>query len=201
MVEKLIPELKSRGYRVATIKHTQDDVSLDEPGKDSWRHIQAGSEATVIRTSNEVTLIKPMTEAKLEDIAPLLGEECDVILAEGFKQDSAPKIEVHRREKGPPLENVKQLAAIATDEPLDTKTRQFSLDDITGLIDFMEMGFIRPNEERLSLYVNGKVISMSAFPRDFIAAVSMAMASCLHGVDKVNTLKLFFNRGKAGRGK
>ena len=110
-----------------------------------------------------------MPEATLEEIAPMLGEECDVILAEGFKRDSAPKIEVHRREKGPPLQNVKQLAAIATDEKLDTKTRQFSLDDISGLVDFIETGFIRPDEERLSLYVNGRAISISAFPREFIA--------------------------------
>ena len=92
LIEKLIPELKSRGYRVATIKHTPDDVTLDEPGKDSWRHIQAGSEATIIRTSKQVTMIKPMAEATIEEMRHLFAEDYDIVLAEGFKQDNAPKI-------------------------------------------------------------------------------------------------------------
>jgi len=199
LIEKLIPELKSRGYRVATIKHTRDDVSLDEPGKDSWRHIQAGSEATIIRTSKQVTMIRPMAEATIEDIARLFAEDYDIILAEGFKQDSAPKIEVHRRQVGPPLKNVKKLAAIVTDEGLNTKVRQFSLDDITGLVDLLEMGFIRPKENRVTLVVNDVDIPLSGFPKDYIAGILAAMASGLRGVGKINTLKFFMKKGRAGQ--
>lgn len=199
LIEKLIPELKSRGYRVATIKHTPDDVTLDEPGKDSWRHIQAGSEATIIRTSTQVTLIKPVTEATIEEMARLFGEDYDIVLAEGFKQDNAPKIEVHRRQVGPPLKNVKKLAAIASDEPLDTKVRQFSLDDITGLVDLLEMGFIRPKENRVTLLVNDSDIPLSGFPRDFIAGILTAMASGLRGVGEIQSLKFFLKKGKPGQ--
>ena len=198
LIEKLIPELKSRGYRVATIKHTPDDVTLDEPGKDSWRHIQAGSEATIIRTSTQVTMIKPMAETTIEDMAHLFAGDYDIVLAEGFKQDNAPKIEVHRRQVGPPLKNVKKLAAIASDELLDTKVRQFSLDDITGLADLLETGFIRPEENRVTLLVNDSDIPISGFPRDFIAGILTAMASGLRGVGEIKTLKFFLKKGKPG---
>jgi len=199
LIEKLIPELKSRGYRVATIKHTPDDVTLDEPGKDSWRHIKAGSEATIIRTSTQVTLIKPMAEATIEEMRHLFAEDYDIVLAEGFKQDNASKIEVHRRQVGPPLKNVKKLAAIASDESLDTRVRQFSLDDITGLVDLLEIGFIRPKENRVTLLVNDSNVPLSGFPKDYIAGLLTAMASGLRGVGEIRSLKFFMRKGKPGQ--
>ena len=145
LIEKLISELKSRGYRVATIKHSIHSLSFDKPGKDSWRHIQAGSTATAIVSPDQVVLIKTVSaEPDLNDIARLLGEDYDIIVAEGFKQSQSPKVEVHRKAAGPPLSRVNNLIAIATDEPLETRTRQFSLNDITGLADFLESGFIKP---------------------------------------------------------
>jgi len=107
LMEELIRELKSRGYRVGTIKHTPQGMTFDKSDKDSWRHIQAGSESTVISSTDRVVLIKPVTQAlTLDEVAHLVGEDCDIILTEGFKQDNAPKIEVHRREVGRPLSSV-----------------------------------------------------------------------------------------------
>jgi molybdopterin-guanine dinucleotide biosynthesis protein MobB len=144
LIEKLISELKSRGYRTATMKHSIHSLSFDKPGKDSWRHIQAGSIATAIVSSDQVMITKPITgEPDLNEIAHLLGDDCDIILAEGFKQSQVPKIEVHRKAAGPPLTHVNNLVAIATDEPLETITSQFSLNDIKGLADFLENSYIR----------------------------------------------------------
>ena len=191
LMEELIRELKSRGYRVGTIKHTPQGMTFDEPDKDSWRHIQAGSEATVISSSDRVVLIKPVAQAlTLEEVAHLVGEDCDIILAEGFKQDNAPKIEVHRREVGPPLSTVKKLIAMATDEPLETKVRQFSLQDIKGLADLLEEGFIKPQRERTSLYINGVLIPLSSFPKKIITDVLLAMASSLKGIGEVRGLDI-----------
>ena len=191
LMEELIRELKSRGYRVGTIKHTPQGMTFDEPDKDSWRHIQAGSEATVISSSDRVVLIKPVAQAlTLEEVAHLVGEDCDIILAEGFKQDNAPKIEVHRREVGPPLSAVKKLIAMATDEPLETKVRQFSLQDIKGLADLLEEGFIKPQRERTSLYINGVLIPLSSFPKKIITDVLLAMASSLKGIGEVRGLDI-----------
>jgi molybdopterin-guanine dinucleotide biosynthesis protein MobB len=144
-MEALISELKSRGYRIATIKHSVHSLNFDKPDKDSWRHIQAGSDATAIASPHQIVLIKPITqEPDLNEVALLFGKDYDIILTEGFKQSSVPKLEVHRKAIGPPLSQINNLMAIATDEPLETKIRQFSLHDIKGLADFLENSFIKP---------------------------------------------------------
>jgi len=143
LIEKLISELQSRGYRVASIKHSVHKLDFDKPGKDSWRHLQAGSSATAIVSPDQVVVIKPVPkEPDLKQIARLFGNECDIILTEGFKESTAPKIEVHRKVIGPPLHGVSDIIAIATDEPLETSTRQFALNDIQGIADFLESAFI-----------------------------------------------------------
>jgi molybdopterin-guanine dinucleotide biosynthesis protein MobB len=97
-------------------------------------------------------LIKPAThEPSLDEMAYLLGENYDIILAEGFKTSSAPKIEVHRKQAGKPLSGIKKIIAIATDEPLETKTRQFSLQDIKGLADFLENSLIKPKKSLFNI--------------------------------------------------
>jgi len=144
LIEKLISELKSRGYRIGTIKHSAHRLSFDKPDKDSWRHIQAGSAATAIASPDQIVLMKPVTEEpELNQIARLFDEDFDIILAEGFKQSNTPKLEVHRQATGPPLSEINNLIAIATDEPLETKTRQFSLHDIKGIANFLENSFIK----------------------------------------------------------
>ena len=143
IIEELVPALKSMGYRVATVKHTAHSLSFDQPGKDSWRHLQAGSDAVAISSPDKVVVIKPTTgDHTIHQIARLLRDDCDIILAEGFKRSDAPKIEVHRKEVGPPLGAVGKLAAIVTDEPLETQEPQFSPDDIKGLVDFLEKSFL-----------------------------------------------------------
>jgi molybdopterin-guanine dinucleotide biosynthesis protein B len=195
LLEKLIAELKSRGYRVATVKHTPRESSFDEPGKDSWRHVQAGSEAAVVSSPDKLILIKPLNhEASFRQIAYLLGEEYDIILAEGFSKGDTPKIEVHRQQAGPPLAKVRKLIAIATDEPLETKTRQFSLEDAKGLADLLEKGFIQPNSERLSLYVNHAPVVLTVFPKQIIANILTALASSLKGVKKIKSLDIFYRK-------
>jgi molybdopterin-guanine dinucleotide biosynthesis protein B len=195
LMEKLLRELKSRGYRVATIKHTPQKLSFDEPGKDSWRHIQAGSEATLISSPDKVVLIKPTkTKISPEQVARLIGEDYDIILIEGCKVGDAPKIEVHRKEAGPPLASVKKLIAIATDEPLATKARQFSLEDAKGLADLLEKGFIKPQQERVALYVNKKPVVLTVFPKQIITNILLALASSLKGVKKIKSLEFFLRK-------
>jgi len=195
-IEKLIGELKSRGYRVATIKHTPKGMTFDEPDKDSWRHIQAGSEATAIASPDKIVLIKPIAQAlTLDEIVRFFGEDYDIILAEGFKQGNAPKIEVHRKEVGSLLSSIKKLIAIVTDEPVETRTRQFSWQDIKGLTDLLEEGFIKPQRERTSLYINNIPIVLTTWPQEIITNVILAMASSLKGVGEVRSLELFLRRG------
>ena len=183
IIEKLLRELKSRGYRAATIKHSSKDLIFDKPGGDSWRHLHAGSETAIVAGTSQLMLIKPIsTEIGPEEIARLLGEDYDIILAEGFKKSRLPKIEVHRQDVGPPLAKIEKLIAIVTDEPLTTTTRQFSPDDIPGLADFLEKDFIRPDSERTIVYVNNKPLALSDFPREIINNIILPFISTLKGV-------------------
>jgi molybdopterin-guanine dinucleotide biosynthesis protein B len=198
VIERLIGELKSRAYRVATIKHAPQGASFDEPGKDSWRHIEAGSETVVVSSPNNVVLVKPVSEdTPVEEIVRLLGEDYDIILTEGFKQGSAPKIEVHRRDAGAPLKDIKKRVAIVTDEPLETKARQFSFEDKKSLADLLEKGFIKPQKERISLYVNNTPVPLTTFPKRIIKNVLVAMVSCLKGVKEVTSLQIFLRKEEA----
>ncbi len=194
-IEKLVAELKSRGYRVATIKHTPAGMTYDEQGRDSWRHLQAGSDATAVSSPERVVLVKPAaSELSLEEVARLMGEDYDIILAEGFKQSSAPKIEVHRRAVGPPLGDLTKLIAIVTDETLKTEARQFALDDVKGIADLLEKGFIIPQRERISLYVNNTPVVLTSLPREIITNIVMALASSLKGVGEIKSIDISLRR-------
>jgi len=195
LIEKLIVELKSRGYHVATAKHTHRDMTAPQSDKDSDRHLRAGSEASLIIDPHGLMMIKPLQqELTLEQIAQVIGEDYDLILTEGYKEDDAPKIEVHRKDNAPLLTDIKKLFAIATDEPLDTKVRQFGLDDVKPIADLIETGFIKPNQERFTLLVNDVPIVLNAFTGEFVENVTLAMANNLKGVGKIGTLKIFLKK-------
>jgi molybdopterin-guanine dinucleotide biosynthesis protein B len=195
LVEKLVKELTARGYQIATVKHTPQEASFDEPGKDSWRHLQAGSKATVVASRDNIMMIKPITSAViLDEIARLLGEDYELIIVEGFKQSDMPKIEVHRRETGPLIKDLKNLIAIATNEPLETKTRQFSIDDPASITDFIEEEFLKSQDDRISLYVNDESVPLTVFPKDIITNILTGMANSLKGVGKVSGIKAFLKK-------
>jgi hypothetical protein len=77
---------------------------------------------------------------------------------------------------------------------LDTKTRQFALEDIKGLADLLEKGFLQPQRERLSLYVNHTPIPLISFPRQIITNTILALASSLKGVKKIKSLDIFYRK-------
>ena len=195
LLEQLIPELKSRGYRVASVKHTPEGAAGDQPGKDSWRHRQAGSEAAIVASPDQTTIMVPAgPRTTLSDIVRLLGADYDIVVVEGFKGESALKIGVHRREAGAFPDGIDGLLAIATDEPLESPVRQLPLDDITGLADLIEADVIRPQAERIALEVNGEPVPLKDFPREVFGAVVTSMASCLRGVGEIRSLRLSIDR-------
>ena len=195
-IEKLVKELGSRGYRVATIKRVAPEVELDKPGKDSWRHVAAGSLATVVASQKKLILIRA-EEPKdmLGESLGLIGENYDIVLAEGFKYSQAPKIEVHRKESGTLLEGITGRFAIITDETLETEARQFSFDDIKDVAGLLEDGFIKPQADRVNLYADGQAVRLTSFPKEIIKNTVTAMASSLKGGAGAKNIELFIKRG------
>jgi molybdopterin-guanine dinucleotide biosynthesis adapter protein len=148
LVEKLLSELSARGYRVASVKHAPQESSVDLPGSDTWRHLRAGSAATALYAPDKLVLMYPDPgELTTADLARRFGAGFDLLLAEGFKQDPAPKIEVHRKGHAAPLEGIGNRIAVATDEPLPLEVPQYSLEDISGLVDLIRRAVIDPAAE------------------------------------------------------
>lgn len=140
LLEKLIPELKRRGYRVATVKHhIHPGFEIDQPGKDTWRHAQAGSDHVVIAAPDKVASIRRVDrEPTLDEIAATITD-VDIILTEGYKRAGKPKIEVIRSARSQePLCTPDELIALATDVQLDVAVPQFDLNDAAGLVDLIE---------------------------------------------------------------
>ena len=102
LLEKLIPLLTTQGLRVAVIKHAHHDFDIDKPGKDSYRHRQAGASEVMIINAQRWALMHELRdeiEPSLEELCAKFSP-CDLILAEGYKHASMPKLEVHRTETG-----------------------------------------------------------------------------------------------------
>jgi len=141
-LEKLIRELKRRGYRVGTIKHYEHDFDIDQPGKDSWRHAQAGSDVVVIASPQKMALIRRMdAELPLDEI--VADMPVDIVITEGYKHERKPKIEVFRRALASELLCAEdELLAIVADQPFAIPVPQFELNDASGVADLLESKYI-----------------------------------------------------------
>jgi molybdopterin-guanine dinucleotide biosynthesis protein MobB len=144
LLENLIRELKRRGYRVATVKHHhQPGLEIDQPGKDSWRHAQAGSDFVVIVAPDKLASIRRVErEPTLDEVVAGISG-VDVILVEGYKWANRPKIEVMRAERSlEPVCAPDELLAIASDVIGPSyDVPHFNLDDAAGLANLIETHF------------------------------------------------------------
>ncbi|ABZ84561.1 molybdopterin-guanine dinucleotide biosynthesis protein b [Heliomicrobium modesticaldum Ice1] len=144
LLEKLLPELKGRGYRVATIKHDVHGFDIDKPGKDTWRHAQAGADVVVIASTDKVAMIeKTKRELSLDEVISRIVD-VDIILTEGYKRGNKRKIEVYRAcMKRELLCSPDELVAIASDTPFDIGVPCLDINDAAGLVDIIEATFLK----------------------------------------------------------
>ena len=138
LIEKLVPELKRRGLRIGTIKHSAHKIEMDKPGKDSWRHKQAGAETVMVVAPQTIAMVKSMPSPKLEGLEKYF-DDLDLVLTEGFKSGPMPKIEVFRRaaHAEPLCSGDDQLIALVTDTGIDLGVPTFGLDDVVQLADLI----------------------------------------------------------------
>lgn len=139
----LVSALTRRGLRVATIKHDVHGFEMDRPGKDSWRHKQAGAAATIITSPRQVGMVMDVERDRhLLELLPLLPE-VDIVLAEGFKHSNLPKIEIFRPENGkaPACRDDERLIAVASSQPVNWGVPRYAIDDFEGIADFIVMNF------------------------------------------------------------
>jgi molybdopterin-guanine dinucleotide biosynthesis protein B/molybdopterin-guanine dinucleotide biosynthesis protein len=149
LLEKLIAELKSRGYRVGAVKHDAHRFDIDHEGKDSWRLTRAGADTMLITSPEKIAMVKknPGVEPELSATVAAYCGDLDIVLSEGFKHSAMPKIEVHRKEKSSSLlcrgETFDPaLIAVASDEPLELDVPVFDINDAAGLADLIIARFL-----------------------------------------------------------
>lgn len=138
LISKIIPRLKEKNLKIATIKHDGHDFQGDVEGTDSFIHRKAGADGVAVFSDNRYMIIK---EEKNIDINILIKEfkEYDLIIIEGLKSSDFPKLEIIRSEisKKPVTKKETVLAYITDLDRIDKNIKQFALEDIDGIVDFI----------------------------------------------------------------
>jgi molybdopterin-guanine dinucleotide biosynthesis adapter protein len=164
LLEKLLRELTGRGRRVGTIKHHRHGpVSVDVPGKDSWRHKAAGAQTVVLASAERAFAVwDTATEASLDTLTHRYFPDVDLILTEGFKTGSMPKIEVNRRALDLPLlcGPADSLLAVVADWDTGAPVPHFGLEQIGPLADFVEQAILRTPRTEVELLVGGRRVAL-----------------------------------------
>jgi molybdopterin-guanine dinucleotide biosynthesis adapter protein len=141
LLTALIPELIARGLRVSTIKHAHHAFDIDRPGKDSWRHREAGAHEVLIGSARRWALMHELRGTAEPPLGELIAHlsPVDVVLVEGFKAHPHPKIEVHRPALGKPLlyPDDPHIIALASDEPLPAPLPLLPLGDAGAVAAFL----------------------------------------------------------------
>ncbi|MDQ7782361.1 MAG: molybdopterin-guanine dinucleotide biosynthesis protein B [Desulfomonilaceae bacterium] len=152
LLEKVVRELTDRGHRIATVKHDAHSFEIDHEGKDSWRHKRAGSRLTIISSPTKMALVADTDhDHRLDEIRDRYVWGVDLIITEGYKRETHPKIEVYRSELHRDLlcradENLVAVAGDPSDPPEGIPV--FDLNDVRPLCDFIEKRFLNPLKDR-----------------------------------------------------
>jgi molybdopterin-guanine dinucleotide biosynthesis adapter protein len=142
LLAKLVPLLIARGLKVSTVKHAHHRFDLDVPGKDSHTHRMAGATEVLISSANRWALMHELRGSPEPPLSDLLRKlsPVDLVLVEGFKHESHPKLEVHREANGTPLLALEdgQVVAVASDTALpQVRVPVLPLDDLDAIVDVL----------------------------------------------------------------
>ncbi len=155
LIEQLIPRLARRGMKVSLIKHAHHSFEIDKPGKDSYRHREAGASEVLITSDQRWVLMhelrgepEPDLHEQLERFSP-----CDLVLVEGYKRAKIAKLEVHRVSIGKPLLHTDDpnIVAVASDGPINTHLPVLDLNDPDAVTHFILDHFNHRHETRPAL--------------------------------------------------
>jgi molybdopterin-guanine dinucleotide biosynthesis protein B len=140
-LERLIPELTGRGWRLCAVKHDVHGFEIDTPGKDSWRLKRAGAAVSVVSSPDKIAVIAQTDhDLTLAEIRDRFISGVDLIVSEGFKKDVHPKIEVFRKgvREGLLCTAADNLIAVAADCPIEADAPVIDLDDVGAMADLIE---------------------------------------------------------------
>jgi molybdopterin-guanine dinucleotide biosynthesis protein B len=137
VIEQIVPVLQSENLSVSLIKHAHHQFDIDQPGKDSWRHRQAGCREVLVTSSVRWALIHELQDEEELTLRGALGRlsPCDLVLVEGFKRAVIPKLEIHRASVGKPLlyPDDPNVIGVATDAPAALAEGSISVLDLNNV--------------------------------------------------------------------
>jgi len=142
LTSAIVKELTARGYKVSTIKHAHHGFDLDQKGRDSFVHRQAGAHEVAIVSGSRWAILHELRgqdEPGFEEMLARLSP-CDIVIVEGFKREAYPKIEVRRLDLDHPAlaRDDPNIVAIACDGPLDEQAVPvFTRNDTVNITDFI----------------------------------------------------------------
>ena len=139
LVERLVPSLKKKNLKVGTVKHHHGSMEFDRPGKDSFRHMKAGADKTIVSSPDSIGMVMKVDhEPLLDELIPLMTG-MDIVIVEGYKKEKCPKIEIFRSEVHEKLRFLDDpdLIAVASNVELDLSVPVFDLDNPQKLADFI----------------------------------------------------------------
>ena len=141
LLTRVIPQLIAGGLKVSTIKHAHHAFDLDTPGKDSWRHREAGASEVLVASARRFALMHELRDEDEPKLACLLTRlsPVDLVIVEGFKFEAHPKIEVHREANDRPFLHVQDphILGLVTDGPRPSHLPSAHLDDIPAIAAMM----------------------------------------------------------------
>ena len=141
LMVKLISELSPRGLDIGSVKHAHDGFEFDHKGKDSYRHKQAGASATLVLSGTKAALVRDDDRGDIERMKAY-HPHVDLILAEGFKRQAIPKIEIFRKDGPHPhplcLKDPHLIAFVTDSDQAPAHVPVFGLDEVKALADFIE---------------------------------------------------------------
>ncbi len=141
LMERLVAEITARGFSVSTVKHAHHNVDVDQPGKDSYRHREAGARQVILASATRWALMEEMRGADEPPLADLLARltPVDLILVEGYKRDNHPKIEASITPGRQPLIALKDstIKAVAAGHEILVEQPVLPIDDISAIADFI----------------------------------------------------------------
>ncbi len=200
LLEKLIPELNRRGYRIGTVKHHVHQFEMDRQGKDTWRHKQAGAVTVALSSPTGLGVIRDVDhDHAIEELLDRYYYDVDLVIAEGYKSTGLPKIELFRRAAHQePLPNCDQTwVAMISDTTPKTDLPCLNLDDVAGIAEFLIENFIsKPQPAAASLLVDGRPIPLNSFVESFIDKAIRGMTTSLKGCENAKEITITIRPGK-----
>lgn len=146
LIERLIPLLKENGFCLAVVKHSHHDLHFDVPGSDTHRYKKAGAATTILASPTGIGVVKELKkEISLDEIILRYADDCDMVIVEGFKRSTIPKIEVFEEQIGEPLlcaDGDGTYVAVVADNEVAVPLPRFARDDVNAVAQFIIARFL-----------------------------------------------------------